>query len=126
MNYYIAQEKVCRSANIRISASALLDAWGSFVDQVENGYEWDISEYRNDLRVRDSLEVIASSAKLNMYPEHDDFLSSLRTIDNRFKAIAHPVSTFPGQTEWWKQVAPKDPGDELKAYCTEVFGFYKE
>jgi hypothetical protein len=125
-DYNTAQGQVRSRHGITKSGAALLKAWDAFVQEVEEGYEWDVSEYRNEIRVRDRIEAIASSAVLTHFAQHDDFLGELRHVDQRFRAMAHPTYRFPAAEAWWRQLVPRRAGEELVRFCRSAYGFELE
>lgn len=122
-DYHIAQDEVRIQHNITRSGAELLAAWAAFVHEVEDGYDWDISEYRNEIRVRDELSVLAVSDVLTPFVEHADFLEELRQLDERFRAQAHHTYRFPSASTWWRQLVPKSGGGDFARYCSTAHGF---
>ena len=55
-----------------VSASSLLERWDAFVDECEEGYRWDYSEYLSEVEVRAVLEGLEVDQGLNRYAEHQE------------------------------------------------------
>lgn len=48
---------------VRGGREGLIHRWQQFVDEVENGYEYGLEDYRNDLDLRGAIELLGLSAQ---------------------------------------------------------------
>lgn len=101
----------------------MIAAWEAFIAECSDGYSWDISEYRNELRVRNDIEVLVSSERLLRYDEHKEFCRAVYALDNEFTQLGHEKWQFPSGSDWWERLVPKKSGRELARYCRQVYGF---
>ena len=74
-SYTTAQSEARARLNIARSPATLLDILAAFVDECENGYSWDISEYNNELRARDELGEVIAAPELQSYEEHAELVA---------------------------------------------------
>ena len=117
MRYRQLQQVVLSSFGEERSAASLLTAWSSFVDECEQGYSWDVSEYRNELGVRAQIELIVVAKSLNGFGEHQQFLDNVESVDSRFRANAHPTWTFSFGQAWWEKAVPENGvGESAEGY----------
>jgi hypothetical protein len=96
-----------------LSAAQLLDAWQALIEEVEEGYEWDISEFRNELRARGALEQLRAAAMEERFDGHEELVRRIETLDERFKAATVVSTPFATRAHWWSRRVP--PGFELTA-----------
>lgn len=124
--YAVAQDAVRLRRKIDRSAATLLDDWAGFIAEVTEGYEWDFSEYRHDIVVRDQLEQLLASPDLAGYAEHLDLRNNVESLDARFRALGHPDYTFANETVWWRRLVPQRAGEAMGNYLVAVHGWSLE
>jgi hypothetical protein len=73
-----------------LSPAELLDGWEGFVGQVEDGYQYDVSEYDHDIVIRDQLEHLVSYSGIQKFQE---FLCMVEKVDDRFRSLCCLVSS---------------------------------
>ncbi|MBI5610857.1 MAG: hypothetical protein HY902_18405 [Deltaproteobacteria bacterium] len=122
-SYTSAQDAVRAAHGISRTGAALIESWEAFVEECATGYSFDIAEYRNELRVRNEIEVLVSSERLRRYKDHDSFVAIVRAIDERFKALGHATWHFATASTWWERVVPVRAGHDFASYCLQVYGF---
>jgi hypothetical protein len=125
-DYSTAQKEACLRLHVTRSGSELILAWSQFVEQCTDGYRWDISEYRNEIRVREDIENLLREESLASCREHADFRLNVSLIDQNFREIALADCEFPGTTCWWSKVVPHHAGIDFAQYCLEIYGFKVE
>jgi hypothetical protein len=99
-----------------LSLGGLIEKWSDFVVRVEQGYQYSIYEYTNDLSTRDLLEHVVLNAP---QPLREKIVAEVRVWDDRFrdttleygKPLVSPV--FHELAWWWSRV-PKILEGELK------------
>lgn len=122
-NYTAAQDDVRAAHGIARTGATLIHSWEALIEECTDGYSWDISEYRNELRVRNEIETLVSSEHLRQYEDHDQFVEAVRALDERFKALGHPTWRFPDASTWWERLVPARAGRDFASYCRQVYGF---
>jgi hypothetical protein len=120
--FFIALNTVLAQDHIPEKPPALLRKWDSFVDSCLSGYAWDISEYNNEIRVRDHIEVLLQAECLQQFPEIQAFRELVNPIDQQFKAVLQPDKTLPKQDSWWRKGVLKYAGEPYARYMQRVYG----
>jgi len=124
MRYSEEQSDLLRRRGVLVSASSLLERWDAFVDECEEGYRWDYSEYLSEVEVRAVLEGLEVDQGLNRYAEHQEFLGNLGKIDRRFSALLHPLcQTGNVGDPWWRRGVLRRAGAEYASYFRKAFSF---
>lgn len=84
-----------------------LRSWEAMVDECAEGYDLDVSEYLNDLSVRDLLQRVVDDSKVRSIPEFSWFTAELAGIDDRFRAVLLDGPLMrPGERRWWRRSLP--------------------
>jgi len=86
----VADEKGARRT---WSPAGYIDAWKAFVAACEEGYQWSIYEYENELGIRDVIDKVLTAPELTAYPELSIFAEAIADTDERFAALlrsGHP------------------------------------
>ncbi len=99
-----------------LTIDALIDVWGRFVLQVENGYKLSIYDYTNDLMVRDQLDEIIAGTPPTL---SSDIQAILEPWDDRYRlaTVASTKPILPGpdvstRRRWWR--VPRNLSGELR------------
>lgn len=100
--YGEAQSEALGQIGIRMSVPSMLERWSDFIDECEAGYQWDVSEYNQELGVRSALESLAKDERLKHYAEHSEVLNQLARLDLRFRELLIPNACRPGWEHWWE------------------------
>jgi hypothetical protein len=104
-----------------ISLGNLISRWRLFVEQCEEGYDWTIYEFDEEISVRDEIES-ADKTCLNT-KEELEFKSNLFEIDTRFKSLLNEDAERPDRPKtWWSRGILKKAGVDYKQDIQE---FYK-
>jgi hypothetical protein len=90
----------------------LLDAWLHFIGQVKSGYTMCISEYDNDLSVRDAIDAVIRDEGLRHFDDYAAFANRVAELDIHFKSLLSTHAVRPGDT-WWRRGVPTHGGEEL-------------
>lgn len=123
MRSYVGEQDAVRSREgIEASGSSLLDMWGDLIAECETGYQWEMSELRNELRVRDQLQTLAAAPTLQAFAEHRDFEARLRSLDDRFRTLLRSDVEFEQQQGWWRRGVLRFAGPAYCDYCKAVLG----
>src|SRR5438045_4866711 len=86
----------------RNSPAQLLTQWEQFVDWCKDGYRWDVSEYSNELAVREKLELLLAAEPLQRFQELQELKARVSAIDARFKSLLKPDVQLPNREHWWE------------------------
>lgn len=98
------------------SPAGYIDAWRSFVSDCEDGFQWSIYEYENELGVRDVIDRVLSDSELSEYPELPIFAETVAEIDERFASLLRTGPSLPRQSAgWWHAGLPGYAGSDLVA-----------
>jgi hypothetical protein len=108
------------------SPAQLLAQWDQFVQWCEERYSWDVSEYLNELSVREKLERVLTAEQLQPFPELRELRARVTDIDNRFKATLNPNVQLPNREQWWERGVLKRAGQQYAEYFQEAYGIEVE
>lgn len=106
----------------RNSPAQLLAQWEQFVGWCRDGYRWDVSEYSNELRVRERLELLLTAERLQTFQELQELKAGVSEIDTHFKSLLKPDVQLPNRAHWWEQGVLKRAGEEYAEYFREAHG----
>ena len=82
----------------------LVEEWESLIDDVEEGYELDIYEFRNDLSVRDLLEKVFTDPQFAGLAPVAHMRARVAAADTRLRAAFVPeVVVGPSAWPWWRR-----------------------
>ncbi|WP_406088847.1 hypothetical protein [Streptomyces sp. NBC_01013] len=107
-----------------LSPGELLGSWSSFVDECQEGYEYDYSEYLNDISVRNVLQAVIVDCRVSRRLVSSAwFAGELDVIDLRFKSLVESgPAVRPGDADWWMVKIPGFGGEDFVADTLERFG----
>ncbi|MGO4590306.1 hypothetical protein [Paenarthrobacter sp. 2TAF44] len=104
------------------SPAGYIDAWRSFVLDCEEGYQWSIYEYENELGVRDVIEKVLTAPELSVYPELPIFAEGVAEIDDRFASLLRlGPSVLQDSAPWWHRSLPGYAGPDLVADAKSIY-----
>ncbi|MFF2065088.1 hypothetical protein ACFVWZ_25350 [Streptomyces sp. NPDC058200] len=84
-----------------------LEMWEEFVRECADGYEFDLSEYLNDLSVRQLLQQVLDDAEAKRTETYAPFAQRVRGIDDRFREVVSEGPLIrPGSDHWWDRQVP--------------------
>jgi hypothetical protein len=121
MYYVERQSEVRERLGIPETPSSLVDRWSSFVEECEDGYGWDYSEYLNELRVRDQLGALLDAPELAAFPEHAELAQRVGAVDERLRALFFAERRTDVQQPWWHAGILQKAGRGYAEYCRKVF-----
>ncbi len=104
-----------------VSPASLVTQWREFVKWCEDGYQWDISEYNNEISVRDKLEQLLMSQKLQSFNELQQLKITVEEIDQDFKKLLKDDVKLINQNTWWKQGILKKAGGPYATYFQNAY-----
>ncbi len=122
-NYFDTRRKFIKNLNISRDLPELITCWLGFVEDCEEGYSWDVSEYNNEIHVRNELEEILTNPELMTFQEHSSFISTVQDIDRRFKRLLHNHYHLSNNKEWWNRGVLSAAGEEYVEYFKNAYGF---
>lgn len=103
------------------SPAALLSAWEAFIQECKSGYNWDVSEYRNELAVRNRIEAILIDARAREFPEHDELAIRVAVLDKQFRDLLQPGTQSPYGDKWWERGVLAFAGDEYAEFYRSAY-----
>ncbi|MGW5351480.1 hypothetical protein ACWERV_13345 [Streptomyces sp. NPDC004031] len=86
--------------------------WEDFVEECEEGYGSELSEFDFDLAVRDDIQKMLDDPTLRRTRGYDDFSGAVAAIDRRFRNIATvdiPTADT-SRLPWWQHRLPAKGG----------------
>ena len=101
----------------------LIEKWRFFIEDCDRCYAWDISEYNNEIRVRDELENFLRSQTFTQFEGRVEFLQELFLLDGRLQDLFLPNSVLRNRDTWWKQGVLARAGEPYRDYMFKVYGF---
>ena len=105
------------------SPATLINNWILVVDDIESGYSFCLSEYDDDLGVRETVEIILSSDLLEEFAEREEFRQVVEPVDNRFRSLLRPDVQRPVFSPyWWIRGIPFNTGDEFNQDMKDFYG----
>ncbi len=122
-NYLDSRRKLIEKLNISRDLPDLITCWSAFVEECEEGYSWDVSEYNNEIRVRNELEQLLTNSELIQFQEHKLFEDAVQEIDNRFRRLLHTNYQMSEKQEWWMRGVLSAAGEEYVKYYKKAHGF---
>lgn len=126
MTYAQAQADFLARNQIPESGAGLLEKYQGLIDECTEGYQWDYSEYRNELRVRDRIARVLADKSLQQFEEHRAFETAVERLDEAFKALAHKTWQIPTSAPWWHRVVLTRAGEPYAEFCRTNYGFEME
>lgn len=96
------------------SLESLVIKWGFFIEQCKDGYGWDYSEYRNEIRVRSLIQELMSCSKIFDADELKECFEYLAFLDGEFKSLLQSGIDVEEGSSWWDRGVLKRAGEE---YC---------
>lgn len=113
------QKRGCPKKLVNGGVQGLLDAWESFINEVEREYQLSLDDYLDDVDVRQ----IISELPVPLTAGHE---TRLMALDNRFKAAtgetrkcvwgknAAQDEGWSEDRNWWYYRVPLNPGSDLQ------------
>ncbi|CAM5269626.1 hypothetical protein [Streptomyces fumanus] len=99
-----------------------LAQWEGFVEECEEGYALDFSEYLDDLSVRTLLHKVLGDPEARHGPVYEPFARRVGLVDDRFRAlIGEGPLVRPGSDHWWERRIPAAGGPEFVADVHERY-----
>ncbi|WP_095102124.1 hypothetical protein [Pseudomonas sp. Irchel 3A5] len=96
------------------SLESLVMKWEFFIEQCKDGYRWDYSEYRNEIRVRSLLQELKNCSNIYGAGELKGCFEYLAFLDEEFKSLMQPGVDVEEGSSWWDRGVLKCAGEE---YC---------
>ncbi|MCX4852393.1 hypothetical protein OG426_07760 [Streptomyces canus] len=85
----------------------VLGAWEDFVTTCTDGYEFDMSEYLNDLSIRRFIQLVLDDSEAKRTEMYTLFVERIRRIDDRFRELVSEGPLIrPGSDLWWDRRIP--------------------
>lgn len=100
----------------------LVEDWETFTRECEDGYNWTIYEYDNEIRVREKIELLLTSPELRGYEEFQELFLKVTSIDTRMKALFMPQFSRKNKRYWWEQGVLKYAGKEYAEDINQTYG----
>ena len=120
-------QEVLRQNGWEESPALLLEKWSSFVSECEEGYNWEIEEYWNEIRVRNWIEALLSAPELKEFEEFKEFTARVEEIDSMFRGLLLPdVSLKKNEGNWWEEGVLRYAGETLARDLQSMYGIQIE
>ncbi len=119
-------KRILLKKNISEYPSTLLDLWDEFVSDCEEGYDWGIEEYRNEIRVRNQIEEIVNEKSLRSFPEFAELHSNVKKIDERLKCLFKKDVSLNRGDFWWEKGVLDSSGEVLAKDMLSMYGIKLE
>ncbi|MYY80837.1 MULTISPECIES: hypothetical protein [unclassified Streptomyces] len=102
---------------------AALRSWDEMVKLCTEGYDFDVSEYLNDLSIRELLQHVIDDPVVQSLPEYSWFSAELSQIDERFRGlVAHGPLVRPNESRWWLRSLPAQGDQEFVDDVRDRYG----
>lgn len=89
----------------KLGSCTLLKMWKGFIEECEEGYQWEYGEYMNDIEVRNGIHAWMKTQK------DEDFEKEVMNLDNRFVSLLIPDVFLKKYNSWWENGVLKFAGD---------------
>ncbi|MFE4692551.1 hypothetical protein ACFRH6_21190 [Streptomyces sp. NPDC056749] len=90
------------------------EGWRSFVEECEEGYEMDYSEYLHDISVRDLLDLALNDDTMQHTAGFMEFSDSIRQSDFAFHRLIQDGPVIrPEEARWWRRSLPPQGGEDF-------------
>jgi hypothetical protein len=84
-----------------------LGAWEEFVTECAGGYTYDLSEYLNDLSIRQFFQLVLEDSEAKRTLTYALFAERVGHIDDRFRGLVSGGPLVrPGSDLWWDRRIP--------------------
>ncbi|MCI0993868.1 hypothetical protein [Pseudomonas corrugata] len=93
---------------------SLMRKWSFFVEECEEGYGWDYSEYKNEIGVRRLIQRLLEDPRVSSAEELKDLFSELVLLDEKFRSLLRSDVLVAEGDAWWEKGVLIRAGDE---YC---------
>lgn len=106
--------------------NSLVQRWDFFVDECQDGYRWDYSEYRNEIRVRGLLEQLLNSSAISSSENFKELREKVISVDKKFKDLLQPGIALVEGEGWWDSGVLMYAGEDYSCYMKEAHGVLVE
>lgn len=106
--------------------NSLVQRWDFFVDECQDGYRWDYSEYRNEIRVRGLLEQLLNSSAISSSENFKELREKVISVDKKFKDLLQPGIASAEGEGWWDSGVLMYAGEDYSCYMKEAYGVLVE
>ncbi|MFH8475798.1 hypothetical protein [Streptomyces sp. NPDC018000] len=90
------------------------EGWLSFVEECEEGYEMDYSEYLHDISIRDLLELALNDENAQRTKGFAEFSASIQRSDHAFRELIESGPMIrPEEPRWWRRSLPPHGEEEF-------------
>ena len=98
--------------------TSLLEKWRFFIGECEDGYQWDYSEYVNEVRARYLIEQLLCDETVSNADEFKEQFIELDKLDQRFQELLQPKVVLEKGEGWWDKGVLKRAGGD---YCQYMY-----
>ena len=122
------QSALLRDGQIQTgSVSEMVGAWEDLVEASQAGYGWDLSEFDDELAVRERLEAALSDAELARHPSWAAYRQAIERADATFRELLQPgVERGPPSGKWWERGVLRRAGKEYAEDVESLYGAHVE
>jgi hypothetical protein len=105
---------------------SLVKKWQFFIEECQEGYGWDYSEYSNELRVRGLIGKLLDDPRIFNADELGYIFSEVFHLDEKFKCLLQSGISVLEWGHWWEQGVLIRAGDEYCHYMKSACGIHVE
>ena len=112
--------------HVPTSPAQVLGAWEEFVTTCTYGYDLDLSEYLNDLSIRQFIQLVLDDSEAKRTEMYALFVKRVSHIDDQFRGLVSDGPLVrPGSDLWWNRRippygAPEFVEDARERYSVEL------
>ncbi|MCD5976537.1 hypothetical protein [Pseudomonas quasicaspiana] len=99
---------------------SLIMKWRFLVGQCREGYEWDYSEYKNEIRARCLINELQNCPSIYGAIELKWFFNDVALLDEEFKSLLQPGVDVNEGGSWWERGVLSRAGDEYRCYMANA------
>lgn len=100
--------------------SSLIDKWKYIIEECEDGYDWEFSEYSNEIKCRFLIQLLMCSLELKEFSFHSELVEKTIQLDCRFKKLFQDNVSIDGDY-WWQKGVLIQAGDEYCDYMKDAY-----
>lgn len=105
---------------------SLIDKWRSFIEECKEGYQWDYSEYINEIKVRYLIQKLVDDKRISNADEYKGVLGELDELDKEFESLLQPNVLLDRGNGWWDRGVLKKADQEYCEYMINAHGIFVE
>lgn len=101
---------------------SLIEKWRFFIEECEEGYQWDFSEYLNEVRTRYLIQQLLNNEEIANAGEFQELFVDLGNLDQKFRELLQPEALLEKGDGWWDKGVLKKAGENYLQYMYDANG----